>query len=697
MPSLEAFPAEAGIGGIKSANRFKDRLREQGGLATICQLAASCQTALHDDVSGGGGDDTRSSDDVSGRPAAMLLRCLRVLEHVTYVSEENQQHLLQLRISERGGDARGEKGGEEGGADSCVDVVLGCIEALGLGGHARTLAGSKESGKRSQATDRRVKTEERTDCPENGTAGTKTGRLGSELRIEKTKSVREAKQEPKAETGKEGAQRGVPETGAAKPLGKWQSAAKVKRGGGRTFRGDEVIPDSDEEDASEKERKDSRAGFSGRGGKEEGSEGHHVAGARGRHVAEERGITRRASGRIARASSGVRKGEELEAMDIVRESEIETAVRSGDVKEPPSDVSNTEEGRPPIVRTFSRKKRKVETGGAEQTGNGGGDSQGNGGARSKGNTESQVSDPFEFVDEKMDGSQKLSSQNSRSLREKRKFAETSTKSKAGLNGSSRGRNSISQSSQDREENRTLGRRASWNGKSKLGARGAGLKSEPLGAFDFEIMEDGEVPAFSAVLEKHRKAGNFKPKQETFEKTGFDVDELGEEAAPSGRAAEPLRRASSSGRGLAAVKEEVKGNPASERSQARGVRDDAPEITRTKQESANGGKTAVRAAFAFNPAAEKRERKGLNAARGSDAVEELELTEVKERETGPRRDLCQALDKGLVTECLVTSVKVTFCFALITIPLRSLQSSPFACSFVCAGIFSSVPHFYTSLD
>ncbi|GAQ83094.1 WAPL (Wings apart-like protein regulation of heterochromatin) protein [Klebsormidium nitens] len=656
---------EASIGGAKSANRFKDRLREQGGLATICHLAAACQAALHDDVSGGSSDVTRGNDDVSGRPAAMLLRCLRVLEHVTYVSEENQQHLLQLRISERGGEIQDENGGREGGADTCVDVVLGCIEALGLGGEARKLGGSKILGKRSEVTELKGKAEGNTERSGSGVKGMKKETLGSEQNIKESKLVGSAGASLRTDSKRDGAKTGEPkreaEAGAAKPLGKWQSAAKVKRGGSRTFREDEVIPDSDEENASEKERKDAEPGVSGQGEKGESSGGERVAGAESRHVAEERSITRRASGRIARVGSGVRKSEEMEAMDIVRESGVESAVGSGDVMETSRDVSNrrsdTEENRPPIVRTFSRKKRKVDNGGVEEMGNGGGGSQGNGGTRSKGDTASQISDPFEFVDEETEGSQQLSSQNSGQLREKRKFAETSAKRKAGLDALSRGESLNLQSSQDKGENEKLDRRSSWNGKRKLGAKAASLKSEPLGAFDFEITEDDDVPALGAGLEKHRRAGDLKVKQETIGKPAFDFDEVDEKAAPSSQAAEPLRRASSSGRRLARVREEVKANPALERKNSRGVRNEASAGTRAKEEPALREKTAARAAFSFNPIAEKRERKGLNASRGFDANDEPDLVEMKEKVKGPRRDLRQALDKGLVTECLVTSVKV----------------------------------------
>ncbi|KAH8952654.1 hypothetical protein BDL97_09G096000 [Sphagnum fallax] len=89
---------------------FKERLCELGGLDTVCDLAASCLCNLQDALEGEE-TDKRNRDfkalekcEKNGG-VGMLLRCLRVIENVTFLSELNQRHLLELRLPRQKRDA----------------------------------------------------------------------------------------------------------------------------------------------------------------------------------------------------------------------------------------------------------------------------------------------------------------------------------------------------------------------------------------------------------------------------------------------------------------------------------------------------------------------------------------------------------------------------------------------------------------
>jgi hypothetical protein len=80
---------------------FKERLCELGGLDTVCDLAASCLCNLQDALEGEE-TDKRNRDfkalekcEKNGG-VGMLLRCLRVIENVTFLSELNQVSFLWM-------------------------------------------------------------------------------------------------------------------------------------------------------------------------------------------------------------------------------------------------------------------------------------------------------------------------------------------------------------------------------------------------------------------------------------------------------------------------------------------------------------------------------------------------------------------------------------------------------------------------
>ncbi|KAJ7285506.1 hypothetical protein O6H91_Y329900 [Diphasiastrum complanatum] len=86
----------------KAGGQFKETLRELGGLNAISDLAADCLLNLKELLENGDSKpDSRLAAlqkcEQSGG-VSMLLRCLRVMENVTFLSEDNQKHLLDLKL-----------------------------------------------------------------------------------------------------------------------------------------------------------------------------------------------------------------------------------------------------------------------------------------------------------------------------------------------------------------------------------------------------------------------------------------------------------------------------------------------------------------------------------------------------------------------------------------------------------------------
>ncbi|MCO5548529.1 hypothetical protein L7F22_001989 [Adiantum nelumboides] len=80
---------------------FKERLREFGGLNAVCELAACCFTTLKKIKSN---MDYHQQNELlnESKGAGLLLRCLRVMENVTFLSENNQKFLLDMILSNSG-------------------------------------------------------------------------------------------------------------------------------------------------------------------------------------------------------------------------------------------------------------------------------------------------------------------------------------------------------------------------------------------------------------------------------------------------------------------------------------------------------------------------------------------------------------------------------------------------------------------
>lgn len=78
---------------------FKERLRELGGLDAVCELASNCFLNLRKVVNINMKTNNCLQQNIlmkGSRGVGVLLRCLKVMENVTFLSENNQKHLLDM-------------------------------------------------------------------------------------------------------------------------------------------------------------------------------------------------------------------------------------------------------------------------------------------------------------------------------------------------------------------------------------------------------------------------------------------------------------------------------------------------------------------------------------------------------------------------------------------------------------------------
>ncbi|KAK6932535.1 Wings apart-like protein, C-terminal [Dillenia turbinata] len=77
----------------KSGGEFKERLREHGGLDAVFEVAASCHCVMEKWLERSS-SASKSSDLES---LLLLLKCLKIMENATFLSKDNQSHLLEMR------------------------------------------------------------------------------------------------------------------------------------------------------------------------------------------------------------------------------------------------------------------------------------------------------------------------------------------------------------------------------------------------------------------------------------------------------------------------------------------------------------------------------------------------------------------------------------------------------------------------
>lgn len=101
---------------------FKERLRELGGLDAVCDVVLNCFAILKEALEDQGSNVVLKSSRTSKtiESVGMLLKCMKVMENATFLSEQNQKHLLEMSLKLKC----------EGPQLSFIAVVINVIKTL---------------------------------------------------------------------------------------------------------------------------------------------------------------------------------------------------------------------------------------------------------------------------------------------------------------------------------------------------------------------------------------------------------------------------------------------------------------------------------------------------------------------------------------------------------------------------------------
>ncbi|KAF6994804.1 hypothetical protein CFC21_011412 [Triticum aestivum] len=115
---------------------FKETLRALGGLDNIFDVMVDCHSSLEGIVK----DTSTLSLETSLQSAALLLKCLKILENATFLSDQNKTHLLSMsrKLSPRGSTV------------SLVGVIINIVELLSADIKGATTLNGHGKGKNSK-------------------------------------------------------------------------------------------------------------------------------------------------------------------------------------------------------------------------------------------------------------------------------------------------------------------------------------------------------------------------------------------------------------------------------------------------------------------------------------------------------------------------------------------------------------------
>ncbi|KAA8519823.1 hypothetical protein F0562_014087 [Nyssa sinensis] len=81
----------------KTGGNFKEKLRELGGLDAVFEVTRNCHTNMEGWLEQSSSSILESKDNVDLESLVLLLKCLKVMENVTFLSNDNQSHLLGMK------------------------------------------------------------------------------------------------------------------------------------------------------------------------------------------------------------------------------------------------------------------------------------------------------------------------------------------------------------------------------------------------------------------------------------------------------------------------------------------------------------------------------------------------------------------------------------------------------------------------
>ncbi|KAG8365477.1 hypothetical protein BUALT_Bualt18G0108800 [Buddleja alternifolia] len=81
----------------KSGGNFKEKLREFGGLDAVFEVARKCHSIMEEWLKKSPTFALDLKDDLGLESLVLLLKCLKIMENATFLSKDNQRHLLRIK------------------------------------------------------------------------------------------------------------------------------------------------------------------------------------------------------------------------------------------------------------------------------------------------------------------------------------------------------------------------------------------------------------------------------------------------------------------------------------------------------------------------------------------------------------------------------------------------------------------------
>lgn len=95
---LSAISLDETSGAVrKTGGNFKEKLREHGGLDAVFEVTMNCHSDLENWISNGSLSTKDSRHDKQMKSLTLLLKCLKIMENATFLSNDNQTHLLGMK------------------------------------------------------------------------------------------------------------------------------------------------------------------------------------------------------------------------------------------------------------------------------------------------------------------------------------------------------------------------------------------------------------------------------------------------------------------------------------------------------------------------------------------------------------------------------------------------------------------------
>ncbi|KAM3362379.1 wings apart-like protein 2 [Capsicum galapagoense] len=135
---LSAISIEDTTGTVRrNGGNFKEKLRELGGLDAVFEVARSCHSVLEGWSEQSSQCILDSKDNAAVESLVLLLKCLKIMENATFLSTNNQNHLLQMKG----------KFDSLNSPRSFTKLILSVIKILSGAYLRRTLLASSNDGK----------------------------------------------------------------------------------------------------------------------------------------------------------------------------------------------------------------------------------------------------------------------------------------------------------------------------------------------------------------------------------------------------------------------------------------------------------------------------------------------------------------------------------------------------------------------